>query len=121
MPSGSGVAVTFNSAVGPTVNGSAYTFGTLNFTSGTSTMNGSGSLIAQVSSGTPTINVAGGSSVNLYFYTTLNGAQGFTKSGSGKLTFRYSNAVQLFTGNINFTDSNYHIGRQHGGDFGFIR
>ena len=100
VPSGSGVALTFNSAVGPTVSSSSYTFGTLNFTSGTSTMNGSGSLTAQVPSGTPTINIAGSSSVNLYFYTTLNGTQGFTKTGSGKLTFRYSNVVQPFTGNI---------------------
>ena len=99
MPSGSGVAVSFNGAAGPSVSNSSFTFGTLNFTSGTSTMNGSGSLIAQVPSGTPTINIAG-SGVNLYFYTTLNGTQGLAKTGSGMLTFRYSNVVQPFTGNI---------------------
>ena len=65
-------------------------------------MNGSGSLTAQVPSGTPTINIAG-SGVNLYFYTSLSGTQGFNKAGSGKLTFRYSNLVQPFSGKISIS------------------
>lgn len=84
-----------------TVNsGSTYTLGTLNFTgsSGAFALNSPGTINLQVSSGTPNISVASG--VSLYFYATLNGSQGFNKTGSGKFTFRYSNVVQPFSGNI---------------------
>lgn len=98
VPNASDAVVTFNSAVGPTVNSSTYTFGALNFTSGTSTLNGAGTLAAQVSTGTPVINIASGCS--LYFYTSLAGSQGYTKNGGGSLTFRYSNITQPVSGPI---------------------
>ena len=96
VPNASDAVVTFTNNVGPTVNSSTYTFGALNSTGGT--INGSGSLTALVASGTPVINVASGQA--LYFYTTLNGSQGYTKTGAGTLTFRWSNTVQPYVGNI---------------------
>ena len=86
------------------VNGSGtfpYTFGTLNCGSGplgtASGASPSAQLKAAVSSGTPVINVASGGT---FFYSMLNGAQGFNKTGAGELTFRYNSYAQPFTGNV---------------------
>ncbi len=98
VPNASDAVATFNSAVGPTVNSAAYTVGTLNFSGGTSTLNGAGTLTARVSTGTPVINIASGCA--LYFYTSLGGSQGYTKTGGGSLTFRYSNTAQPVAGPI---------------------
>jgi autotransporter-associated beta strand protein len=56
-------------------------------------------LTAATSSGAPVINVAN-SSANIFFYANLEGTQGFEKTGSGKLTFRFNGADQNFTGDI---------------------
>jgi autotransporter-associated beta strand protein len=82
-----------------------YTFGTLNFglASGSVILGNAGfttdQLTAAVTTGTPVLSVANGSAT-VYFYASLLGTQGFNKTGSGKLTFRYNGADQNYTGNI---------------------
>jgi len=53
----------------------------------------------ETSSGTPTVNVTN-SAANLFFYGNLEGTQGFTKTGAGKLTWRFNGADQTYSGNV---------------------
>ena len=84
--------------------GSPFTNGTINvFYGGGSLAFGSDTvndkLVAQASTGSPTIYVTNGGAV--YFYVVLSGTQGFTKTGAGTLTFRYNSLTQPYSGNIN--------------------
>ena len=54
-------------------------------------------LRAQVSSGTPTINIPQGT---LTFNSVLSGNQGYTKMGAGNLQFRFNSMAQQYTGTV---------------------
>lgn len=53
------------------------------------------------SSGKPLIAVSTNSSVNLFIYATVAGTNGFTKAGSGNLTFRFNTSDMSYSGDIN--------------------
>lgn len=107
VPNATGAVANINTAL--TVNLTTpltnYTFGTLatNIASGSvvigNTANTTDVLTAAVSAGAPVINVAN-SNASIFFYANLEGTQGFTKTGSGKLTFRFNGADQAYSGNI---------------------
>ncbi len=83
-----------------------YTFGTI-----TDTSTASGSVVignngvttdilnAQVSSGTPTINITSANQ-SIFMYANILGTQGLTKTGAGKLTFRFNGSTQTYSGPI---------------------
>jgi len=78
-----------------------YTVGALNFTAGGEI--GRANTAADIlkleqSSGTPTIDVSGANS--LFFYGSLDGTQGFNKTGTGTLTFRFNPDANTISGPI---------------------
>ena len=81
-----------------------YTFGSLSTTGVAGNVvvgnpsNFAEQLTAQTASGMPVISVNSGAT--LWFYFVLNGTQGFNKTGSGTLTFRYNSEVQPYTGDV---------------------
>jgi autotransporter-associated beta strand protein len=111
VPNATGATANINTALTVNVSDTGtggtypYTFGTLatSLASGSVVIGNNGVttdiLTAATSSGAPVINVAN-SSANIFFYANLEGTQGFEKTGSGKLTFRFNGADQNFTGDI---------------------
>ena len=98
VPNSLNAVATFTNAVGPTLGSNSYTVNQVNFSGGESTLNGTGALMLQTASGSPVIAVGGGET--LYFYSLLGGTQGYTKTGTGTLTFRYSGNVEPVQGPI---------------------
>jgi len=77
---------------------------------------GTGTNYLQTSSGTPTLNV-GSSGTTAWFQSAyLGGAQGFLKSGAGKVTFRYNNNFNSISGPIIVGSGT--LGFQIDGNFG---
>jgi autotransporter-associated beta strand protein len=66
------------------------------------------------SSGTPTINVGAGGT--LFMYADIAGNQGFTKTGSGVLSFRFNQNPATFSGNVNLNGGQ--LAFQSDGSFG---
>lgn len=107
IPNSTGALAVFPTA-GPnaSVLSSTVTTGTISYTaaSGNLVLSGSNGVTTDVitlatASGSPTINVNG--SAQLYFYTDLAGTQGYTKTGSGVLIFRYNTDNLTYTGTTN--------------------
>ena len=107
IPNATGAVAVFPTAgVEATVLSSTVTTGTINYSaaSGNLVLRGTNGLTTDVitlatASGSPTINVNG--SAQLYFYTDLAGTQGYTKTGSGVLIFRYNTDNLTYTGTTN--------------------
>ena len=110
VPNATGAVANINTALSVNVSDTGtggtypYTFGTLstNVATGGSVVIGLTStttdiLTAATSTGVPVINVATAGS-NIFFYASLQGNQGFQKTGAGVLTFRFNSAVQTYTG-----------------------
>jgi len=107
IPNASGAVAVFPTAsTSPSVLSGTVTTGTVTFTasSGNLVMTGSNGGTTDVitlatASGSPTVNVNG--SGQLYWYTDLAGTQGYTKTGSGTLIFRYNTDNLTYTGTTN--------------------
>lgn len=109
VPNATGATATFPAAVN-NVNLTAFTatVGTITASQAsgsvvlgtTSTTNDVIDLVT--TSGTPTITVTNGGGT-IFMYSSLTGTQGFTKAGSGKLTFRFNGADQTYSGPITIT------------------
>ena len=72
-------------------------------------------LNAQTSSGSPTFSVSN-SGGEIWWYSILNGTQGFAKTGPGKMTFRYNSGSQNFSGPVVVSAGT--LGFQGDGNFG---
>jgi len=104
IPNATGAAAVFPTAgVNASVQSGTVTTGTVTFTasSGNVVLSGTNGSTDDVitlatAAGSPTINVNG--SGQLYWYTDLAGTQGYTKTGSGVLIFRYNSDNLTYTG-----------------------
>jgi autotransporter-associated beta strand protein len=104
VPNATDATATFPAAATVNLTTFTATVGTLDatLTSGNLTLGATATtddiIVLATSSGTPTINVAGGGTI--FFYANLEGNQGFEKTGAGKLTWRFNGAEQTYSGNI---------------------
>jgi len=106
VATGSEKVATFSPATGVTVNvNSARTIGGLSFTGANHVISGSNTLLLDVLSGTPAVDVASGLTATLS--VPLTGSEGLAKTGSGNLVIStspgYSGATQINGGRLTFT------------------
>jgi len=105
VPNGIGNTVYFvgQASSGITMdNGMTFTNGTLSSTNAVSWIikSGSGTNYLQVAAGIPVLNVTASGTECWFESAYLAGAQGFNKTGAGKVTFRYDGNANTISGNI---------------------
>jgi len=104
VPDAVGAVATFPNAAGASLISTTVTTGTLSTTNTSAgvvigdTATTDDIVTLEVASGTPRVNVAN-SNATLFMYATIEGTQGFEKTGAGKFTFRFNPADQSYSGN----------------------